>query len=61
MVTLGGGGHRHFRNFRHYVLAIFQIFGVNVETIKRQIVHKVCVKGKVDCNDVLDMCTKIWQ
>ena len=39
----GGGGNRHFRHFRHRVLAIFHIFGVNVEKIKRRIVQKVWV------------------
>ena len=44
------GGNRHFR---HRVLAIFQIFGVNIE--------KNRCKGKVVRNDVLDMCTKILE
>ena len=42
--TLGmGGGNRHFRHFRHSVLAIFQIFGVNVEKIKGRKVQNVWV------------------
>ena len=36
----GGGGNQHFR---HLVLAIFHIFGVNVEKIKRRNVQKVWV------------------
>ena len=63
MTKGGGGGNRHFRDC---VLAIFHIFGVNVEKIKRRIVQKVWVmdircEGKVVRNDVLDMCTKILE
>ena len=48
-------GNRHFR---HRVLAIFQIFGVNIEKIKRRTLG---VKEKVVRNDVLDTCTKILE